>query len=294
LVLLAASGCGRRAELLGTIVSPSDGPASEPDGSPRLQFSQPELVAAVSDPLAYDADPSFTGDLLEMFFMSDRAGTKDIWTSRRASVSDPWGPPTIVSTLSSPASDEGPSVSLDGKRIWFATDRDGSRHIWQSTRASRSDPWGAPASVPELASAADDLGPAVDATETTMFFGSNRALAASYDVFSSTRPTTIEPWGAPSPVPGVNGPFDDKAPFVAQGGLIVFFTSSRTGAGDLYWSTRQSTAEPFPSPLPMVELNSPAYDSDPSLSQDLTYILFDSQRSGISDIYEAHAIAPTP
>ena len=71
---------------------------------------------------------------------------------------------------------------------------------------------------------------------------------------------------------------------------MVFFTSSRSGAGDIFWSVRQSTTEPFPAPVPLVDLNSPAYDSDPSLSQDLTYILFDSQRSGVSDIYEAHSL----
>lgn len=291
-VTLGGLACGRRGELLGTILASNNDAASATDAGASLQFAPPTLVAAVSDPQAYDADPSFTGDLLQMFFMSDRTGSKDIWTSRRAQATDPWGAPSIVSALNSPGTDEGPSISLDGSRIWFASDRDSAprRHIWQSTRATPDGVWAPPTVVAEFASTADDYGPTVDATETTILFGSNRPMAMGYDVFSSTRPSANSRWGAPRLVPGVNGPFDDKDPFVTQGGLIIFFTTTRTGAGDLYWSMRQSTTAPFPPPVPLVDLNSPAYDSDPSLSQDLTYIMFDSQRSGISDIYESHAI----
>jgi Tol biopolymer transport system component len=293
LAILCATACGRRGELLGTIAAAPDGSTSGQGSARAPQFSAPQLVAAVSDPLAYDADPTFTGDLLEMFFFSDRSGNRDIWTSRRPSATDPWGDPTVVSELNSAFPEEGPSISLDGRRIWFVTDRDGlGRHIWRSSRSSRGGAWAAPQAVPDLAAAGgNDLGPSLDAAETTIFFGSSRAgSVGGYDLFFSTRVNTNAPWAVPRPVPGVNSAFDEKEPFVAQGGLVVFFTSSRSGAGDVFWSVRQSTNEPFMAPMPLVEIDSPAWDSDPSLSQDLTYILFDSQRSGVSDIYEAHTI----
>jgi Tol biopolymer transport system component len=307
---LCAAGCTERGELLGTIELQVDGSASPPTsgsgGAPSaggagggagtsvgaLHFSAPQLVAAVSDPNAYDADPTFTGDLLELFFMSDRAGSKDIWTSHRSSSTDPWGAPTIVAALNSSATDEGPSISLDGLRIWFVTEREVPfRRIWQSSRPSRSDPWVTPTVVAELATSATDFGPSVDAEETTMFFGSNRPGAMGIDVFSTTRASPSLPWGPPKLVPGVNGPSDDKDPFVTEGGLVIFFTSMRRGAGDIFWSERQSTNGPFPAPVALVDINSPtAYDSDPTLSLDLTYLMFDSARSGISDIFESHAI----
>jgi hypothetical protein len=291
--ILCSTACGRRGELLGTIAPVADGASPGVGGARAPQFSVPQLVASVSDPLAYDADPSFTGDLLEMFFFSDRSGNRDIWTSSRPSTTDPWGAPTTVSELNSAFPEEGPSISLDGRRIWFVTDRDGSgRHIWRSSRSSRGAPWAPPQPVTELAGSGNDLGPSLDAAETTMFFATSRPPSVGgYDLFFSTRVSTSAPWAVPRPVPGINTSFDEREPFVTQGGLEVFFTSSRAGAGDIFWSVRQSTTEPFPAPLPLVDLNSPsAYDSDPSLSQDLTYILFDSQRSGVSDIYEAHAI----
>jgi hypothetical protein len=288
---LFVASCGTRSELLGVVAVAGDAGAPDVSAGQAHRFSAPQLVEALSDPMAQDGDPTFTGDLSELFFMSDRNGSRDIWTSRRATARDPWGSPVIVSELNSFFGDYGPAVSLDGLRIWFTTDRDMSPgRIWRSSRPTRSDAWSAPQPVPEIASAAKDFSPTVDATETTMMFGSNRFGAAGFDVYISTRPNASVPWGMARQVFGVNSPFDDWDPFVAQGGLVIFFTSLRQGGGDIFWSERQSTTAPFPRPVPLVDVNSASYDSDSSLSPDLTYMMFDSMRSGNSEIYETHAI----
>jgi hypothetical protein len=279
MALLAGAGCGSRGELLGTIAPPAP---------PR--FDPPALVLALSDTASIDEDPTFTGDLLELYFMSTRAGGKDIWTSRRASATDPWGAPAPVPELSSPGNDWAPCVTLDGLGIWFATDRNTPNgHIWHATRANRADPWGAPAPVPELVGDDADFAPAVDATETIMFFSSNRTSSAGYDIYASTRASAADAWSAPSPVPGINSAFDEYDPFVAQGGLVVFFTSMRSGQGDIFWATRPSTREPFTAPVPLADIDSAVYDSDSTLSPDLTYMMFSSTRSGNAEIYETHA-----
>jgi hypothetical protein len=292
--LFAAPGCTRH-ELLGTIISDA-GADAVPPAAPR--FSPPTLVAALSDGDAIDEDPTFTGDLLELFFMSTRAGGRDVWTSRRASADDPWQPPVRVGELDSPDSDWAPAVSLDGLRIWFATDRAtvGRGQIWQARRASRADAWDAPAPVAELASGSVDFAPAVDATETTLYFSSDRANpgagtgGADFDIYASTRPGVGAGWGWPAPVAGIAGNADEYDPFVAQGGLVVFFTSMRSGMGDIYWSSRRSLAEPFAPPAPLEDLNSTAYDSDSTLSPDLGYMMFSSTRSGNAEIYETTAL----
>jgi Tol biopolymer transport system component len=249
------------------------------------------LVVALSDPRANDGDPSFSADLLELIFTSNRNGTLDLWTSHRASAAEPWGTPVPVPELNSPFSDYGPAISLDGLRIWFTTDRDAQRgRLWQSSRGARQDAWDPPLPVVELASPSVDFSPSVDATETTMVFGSNRPGSAGFDVYLTRRATASARWGIPRLVPGLNSTFDDWDPFVAQAGLVVFFTSMRSGAGDILWSARQSTAEPFPPPIPLTDINSSAYDSDSSLSLDLSYLMFDSTRSGNSEIYESHAL----
>jgi hypothetical protein len=286
-----AFGCTRN-ELLGTIGA---GDAAAP-APPR--FSPPVLVAALSDGNAIDEDPTFTADLLELFFMSNRAGDRDIWTSRRAAAGDPWQPPTRVNELDSGDSDWAPAVSLDGLRIWFASDRAsvGRGQIWQATRASRAATWDPPAAVAELASGSVDFAPAVDATETTMFLSSDRANpagtmgGADFDLYASTRAAPGAAWGWPAPIAGINSDSDEYDPFVAQGGLVVFFTSMRSGMGDIYWSARRSLAEPFAPPEALGDLNSTAYDSDSTLSPDLGYMMFSSTRSGNAELYETTAI----
>ena len=283
-------GCVRN-ELLGTIGG--DGGTTAP---PR--FAPPTLVAALSDANAIDEDPTFTGDLVELFFMSNRAGSRDIWTSRRASSGDPWQAPTRVTELDTTDSDWAPAVSLDGLRIWFASDRAsvGRGQIWHASRASRAAAWDPPTPVAELASGSVDFAPAVDATETILYLSSDRANAAAtaggadFDLYASTRAAATDAWSWPAPLAGVNGDSDEYDPFVAQGGLIVFFTSMRSGAGDIYWSSRRSLAEPFAAPSPVDDLNSNAYDSDTTLSPDLATLMFSSTRSGNAEIYEATAL----
>jgi hypothetical protein len=292
--LPAGAGC-TRSELLGTIVSDAGSDAA-PATLPR--FAPPTPVAALSNVDALDEDPTFTADLLELFFMSTRGGDRDIYTSRRATAADPWQAPVRVGELNSAASDWAPAVSLDGLRIWFASDRGTvpRGQIWQARRASRAAAWDPPAPVAELASGSVDFAPAVDATETTMLLSSDRTNPAAtsggadFDIYEATRAGTGTAWGWPAPLAGIASPSDEYDPFVAQGGLIVFFTSMRSGLGDIYWSSRQSLAEPFAPPVPLADLNSDAYDSDSTLSLDLGYMMFSSTRSGNAEIYETTAI----
>jgi hypothetical protein len=294
--LALSAGCGRRGELLGTIDSADGGGGSldgAGDGAASLvpRFMPPQLVTSLSNPIASDEDPTFTGDLLELFFMSTRNGTRDLWTSRRASADVPWGPPAPVMELSSPAADYSPGITLDGLTIWFATDRDLTRgRIWRSARVNRGAFWSPPVPVTELASPSVDVGPVVDATDTLFYFSSNRPGAFGFDLYFATRAVARALWSPPIPVPGVNTPSDELDPFVAQGGLVLFFTSTRAGMGDIFWATRRSTDAPFAPAVPLVDVNSPFFDSDASLSLDLGYMMFSSTRSGNSEIYETWAI----
>jgi hypothetical protein len=291
-VALAGGFACTRNELLGTIGADGGAPAVPP------RFSAPVLVTALSDPDAIDEDPTFTADALELYFMSTRAGGRDIWTARRVTAADSWQAPARVAELDSGDSDWAPAVSLDGLRIWFASDRGsvGRGQIWQATRASRASAWNPPAPVAELASGSVDFAPAVDATETTMYMSSDRASAggtgggAHFDLYASTRAGSGAAWGAPSAIPGVNSAEDEYDPFVAQGGLVVFFTSMRSGMGDIYWSSRRSLAEPFAPPIALGDLVSSAYDSDATLSADLGTVMFSSTRSGNAELYEAAAL----
>jgi len=99
------------------------------------------LVAELSDPIATDQGVSLRTDGREVFFFSTRAGGSggaDLWTSTRSSVHEPWSPPTNLGTsFNSPASDQQPNLSSDGRTLLFASSRAGGfggTDIWMSTR----------------------------------------------------------------------------------------------------------------------------------------------------------------
>jgi hypothetical protein len=128
-----------------------------------------------------------------------------------------------------------------------------------------------------------------------MFLSSDRANAAAtaggadFDLYASTRAGAGGAWGWPAAVPGVNSDADEYDPFVAQGGLVVFFTSMRSGMGDLYWSSRRSLAEPFAPPVPLDDLNSGAYDSDHAVGRSRLHDIF-VDRSGNAEICKTSAL----
>lgn len=55
----------------------------------RPRFAAPQKVASLNDDTARDEDPTLTGDLLEIHFMSERGASQHIWISRRADLGSP-------------------------------------------------------------------------------------------------------------------------------------------------------------------------------------------------------------
>ncbi len=99
------------------------------------------LIAELSDPVATDQGASLRTDSREIYFFSTRTGGlggNDLWTSTRRSVHDPWSPPVnLGAPMNSPAADQQPGLSFDGRALFFASSRSGSSggtDIYVSTR----------------------------------------------------------------------------------------------------------------------------------------------------------------
>ena len=80
-------------------------------------------------------------DGLEVFFDSNRPGGSggfDLWTSTRASLSDPWtAPVNLGPVVNSSGVDQRPSLSWDGTALYFLSDRPGGSgltDLWVTTR----------------------------------------------------------------------------------------------------------------------------------------------------------------
>ncbi|HYO98111.1 MAG TPA: hypothetical protein VER33_26585 [Polyangiaceae bacterium] len=284
-VLALETACSDRHELLGSVRALA-GDAGVPT---QLEYSPPKLIAELASPENSDEDATFTGDLLELFFVSDRQDNKDIWSSRRESVTAPWTSPVRVTELNSSVDDVTPYVSLDGLRIWFSSGRgEQGRRTWFSSRPSLNEPWATPVPVPELAGT---YGLGLTAAETfAVVCATREGGAGEDDIYFSTRGARDEAWGPLQSLRGVNTSQGDLEPFVAEAGRVVFLSSTRQGSEDLYWARRGRAGEAFPEPVALSELNSSESDTDPTVSQDLGYLIFTSWRSGTRKLYEAYRV----
>ena len=103
-------------------------------------FGAPVLASGLNTG-ANDSRPNLRRDGLEIFFDSTRAGGIggiDLWTSTRASTSDPWSAPTnLGSSVNSSTNDLRASLSWDGATLYFGSTRaggEGSQDLYVTTR----------------------------------------------------------------------------------------------------------------------------------------------------------------
>jgi hypothetical protein len=294
-VWILLSACGR----IGFDAALHDAPA-QPDASADASlgmFSPPSIVPSLFDPLAQDDTPTVTGDLLELYFESNRAGGVgglDIWLSKRTSTADPWPQPVVVAQISTTFADTTPSVASDGLTIWLSSDRPGGigmRDIWVSTRPTRAAAWSTPTRVPELSTTSDDR--CAGTGSATLLVNVSSDAPGGFgltDIWFATRASTTDPWSGLAPLPEIDTASRDSCGHIADGGRAFVFGSDRQSASTtmIFLATRTTTTAPFEMPVSLSELGAPPDDAiTPWISDDLRYVVFASNRGGMREIYEA-------
>jgi len=101
-------------------------------------WSQPRNLGSTVNSSAHDRYPSISADGLSLFFGSYRSGGyghQDIWVATRAGEDEDWGTPVNLGPMvNTSANDGGPSISVDGRTLYFYSNRPGgygSHDIWQ-------------------------------------------------------------------------------------------------------------------------------------------------------------------
>jgi WD40-like Beta Propeller Repeat len=274
-------------------------------------FDAPVLVPELASPSRTD-NPTLTGDLLEIYFTTDRvSGNGDVWFATRVSPDAPFGAPAAVTVVNGVSFETSSAISTDGLTLWFGSDRAGgagANDIWVSQRASRASAWSTPVNVVALNSPADDIPRPPGQHALVMPMASERATPTVYQTYLATRATTGAPFEAPVAIPELD--YADRSTvdgFLTDDGLTMFFSSApvaeaadaatRVDAGtsgdagvpnsDLFVAWRRSTNEAFSVTQPLSDLNTPADERDPWLSPDGTTLYFTSDRGGILNIYTA-------
>src|SRR6266550_488573 len=297
----------------------SDGDAADDeshDAAPRFSdWSPPVNLGPVVNSIGPDFDPFISKDGLSLYFTGGRNrpgfGLRDIWVSHRASVNDPWEPPlNLGPTINTDAHESKPTLSADGHRLYFASNRAGGGDwdLYVSRRRDKRDDfgWEPPVNLGSGVNSVASEESAVTLFEddvtgtTTLYFGSNRTGGSGdFDIYASTllsdgtfAPATL--------VPELSAPFIDQDPAVRRDGLEMFLASDRPGtfgATDLWVATRASTLEPWGTPVNLGPLvNTPSRPSDqeqandwrPALSFDGTTLYFNSalRPGNVSDMFD--------
>jgi hypothetical protein len=125
----------------------------------------------------------------------------------------------------------------------IATGGAGELDIWSTSRATRTEPWSVPEHIAALNSPAKDIPRPPGQHGLVMPLSSQRDVADGYQLYTSTRPSTGAPFGAPAMIPELSDPSHNIADaFLSDDGLTLFYASSPIGAmPDLFVSWRKST-----------------------------------------------------
>jgi hypothetical protein len=251
--------------------------------------------------------PSVSPDGLAMYFDSNRpdgVGATDIWVSRRATVSSPWGPAINVAPLNSVTMERGLFVfSPDGRTIYFASDRAGGfggLDIYVATRVDPDDDlgWTTPVNL------GPDVNTAFQEAANDWYLNGNQSKVKRLLFVRSDGTQDPSPVGATNLdlfaiklkahghqhdelVEELSSIYRESAFTLSPDQLEVFFSSTRppsVGGIDLWTSTRFSIDDPWGVPMPMgAVLNTMGRDEtgtiDPSDPSGNTLYIF-SNRAG--------------
>lgn len=250
--------------------------------------SHPDLNTA-----ALEGCPNLSPDGLTLYFASNRPGGLggvDIWVARRARTTDGWGAPVNLGAPVNSAANDFCPTPVRGKRLFFVSTRTGNADIFL-TRQRHDGSWQQPTDLgPNINSPAPEFSPSYFEDESgreILYFSSGRPGGpGGQDIYYSVD------FGPAQLAPGaLNTPFHDARPNVRRDGLEIVFDSNRPGGMggfDIWTATRASTSDPWPSPVNVANVNSPAADDRAALSWDGTFMVFGSDRTGgegMLDIY---------
>jgi Tol biopolymer transport system component len=260
-------------------------------------WSEPVSLGPIVNSSADDQGAFISKDGLVLDFVSTRSGGfggQDLYVSHRVTVDDPWGAPHNVGpSINTGSNEASPTLSADGHRLYFHSDRAGGfggRDLYVSRRHDKQDDfgWEPPENLgPEINTPGNERGLTLfedDESEiVTAFFDSDRpGGTGGIDIYAST----VDADGAFGPavlVPELSSPFNELLPGIRRDGLEIFLDSGRPGTlgpRDIWVSTRASTSDSWSPPVNLAAVNSTAGDQRAALSFDGTALYVASNRLG--------------
>jgi WD40 repeat protein len=281
-------------------------------GAEWSPWSEPVNLGATVNTPSGDQNPGLSPNELQLYFISNRPGGlggNDIWVSQRRCPRCPWETPVnLGAPINSDAAEAAPTLSYDGRLLFFSSQRPGGfggGEIYVSHLVDGDEDdddgddgrdqgddergWGPPVNLgPDVNTAAPESGVyyALNRGSRTATLYFNRGPAgSSRDLYSVSLNRNGQPLGPALPVSELNYPTaDDQKLTVRADGRELLFSSDRPGSlggFDLWVSTRRSAGDTWSTPSHLEgPLNTTSGDSQPSLSHDGRTLIFNSDRPG--------------
>jgi hypothetical protein len=204
-----------------------------------------------------------------------------------------WSAPVnLGATINTSANEQGPTLSKDGRTLYFGSDRDGSLDLWVARRACSDCSWVDPPVKlgPVVNTAFTESGPGLSIDEHMLFFTSNRPGGEGLtDLYVSHRanPNDDLGWGPPVGLgPDVNTAASEAgAEYLqsAEEGVanLYFNRAPAGGTHDIYYAAMTRDGETRgPATLVSELSHATATDQGSTLRTDGREIFFFSTRSG--------------
>lgn len=167
----------------------------------------------------------------------------DIYRTVRASPTDPWGSPTIVSELSGPSFDRQFHLTEDGLYGILSSNRPGSVNgsidFWETSRPDTSSAWATPTLLTTLNTPAEERGAFLSPDGLTLYF-----CRLEQGLFEATRDSLSDPFSNPL---SLNLPVDSIDPSFSLDGNTLYF--SRPNGSQFNYDIYYSTKIPEPSTM---------------------------------------------
>lgn len=269
-------------------------------------WAEPLNLGGIVNTSTSEFSPSISKDGLSLYFTSTGGvnrpslGGWDIYVSRRPSPDAPWGPAqNLGEPINSPFDEVSPMLTIDGHRMYFASNRPGGlggNDIYVARRHNKRDDFGwlVPLDVGEgVNTPANEAGPFVFEDEMTgtisLYFDSNRPeglgpytedpVHNGNDIYSSVLQAD-ETFGPAALVEELSTVWADRQPAIRRDGLELIVTSDRPGrlgVIDLWVSTRKSTRARWSLPVNMgPAINGPGNQAGADFSFDGRWLYFNA------------------
>jgi Tol biopolymer transport system component len=194
----------------------------------------------------------------------------------------PFGAPERIADLDFDGDVFGPSLSADGRTLFFSAYVAGQQRIYSATRSARGSSFSDVTELPVINTTGREGTPFISANAERFYFFSERdGGPGNRDIWVSQ--LSGEAPQPPELVRGVNSRESDLLPWLSTDELTLLFVSSRPGgrgSADLWRTSRSSLDAAFEPPVNLFELSSGQNEGRVVLSANGLTAFFSSDREG--------------